>query len=260
MIEISLGKKLQGATDKINLAIEMQVAPHDFVTISGESGAGKTTLLRMLAGLVRPDKGKISLHNRVVFEESSNICVTPQERPTAIVFQELALFPHQSVRQNIAFAANTKDHGFINQLVQNTGLIKLSERRPNQLSRGQQQRVAIARAIAQKPSILLLDEPFSALDKNSKNELTEFISSVHKEYEFTTIVVTHNPEQFAAISSHQYSLQDGKLVNQTIGNSKLVSGKIDQINKEESQITITISSDQNLSYFKEGSSISISKK
>ncbi|GAC1387865.1 MAG: ABC transporter ATP-binding protein [Ktedonobacteraceae bacterium] len=163
----------------------------------GESGAGKSTVLRLLAGLLQPERGHISLEDVIYFDSERRVIVPPQERPFGYVFQDYVLFPHLNVFENVAFGlrAQRLPQATIRQRVgkalEQVHLTGLDQRRATQLSGGQQQRVAIARALALQPQLLLLDEPLAALDVQTRREVRQELRYILANIEVTTVLVTH---------------------------------------------------------------------
>lgn len=191
MIIVNIEHKIQTSMGWKDLIINLKIEPNSFVCISGDSGVGKTTLLRIIAGLDCPRKGFVKLFNKVVFDSNVKMNLPPQKRDIGFVFQEYALFPNMTVFGNIRFAANNKDEN-IDILLQKFGLELLKNRKIDRLSGGQKQRVALARSLVQNPKILLLDEPLSAIDPNMRNILRHEIIKAHKEFDLTTIMVSHD--------------------------------------------------------------------
>jgi molybdate transport system ATP-binding protein len=163
----------------------------------GESGAGKSTVLRLLAGLLHPDHGHISLEGVTYFDSDRHIAVPPQERPFGYVFQDYVLFPHLNVFENVAFglrAQHLPRHMIrerVGEALEQAHLTGLDQRRATQLSGGQQQRVAIARALALQPQLLLLDEPLAALDVQTRREVRQELRHILADITITTVLVTH---------------------------------------------------------------------
>ena len=179
--------------------------------IVGPSGSGKTTLLRAIAGFEAPDSGSITLSGRTL--HSSDQTLPPHLRKIAYVAQEGALFPHMSVADNVGFALPRKTEGRrqqIDTLLAKVGLAaSMRDRRPHELSGGQQQRVALARALAQKPSLMLLDEPFSALDTGLREAMRTMVGDVLREAGITTVLVTHDQAEALAFADHLVVMRDG---------------------------------------------------
>jgi sulfate transport system ATP-binding protein len=187
-------------------------APTGAITaVLGPSGAGKSTVLRIIAGLEQPDRGRVFLSGEDVTE-------TPvQKRGVGFVFQGYALFGHLTVRENVVFGLRVRHVprrealAKADELLARVQLDGLGSRRPNELSGGQRQRVALARALAVSPGVLLLDEPFGALDAGVRLELGEWLLKLHDETGLTTLLVTHDQPEAFALASHLVVLFDGKV-------------------------------------------------
>jgi iron(III) transport system ATP-binding protein len=173
----------------------------EIVGIIGPSGKGKSTLLRLIAGLETPLEGKIAISGRIVVD--SRTFVPPEERKIGMVFQDYALFPHLTVAQNIEFGlhrlSKTQRKARLNEMIDLVKLTGLETRYPHELSGGQQQRVALARALAPKPSILLMDEPFSNLDTELRSAIRGELLDILKKAEMTCLLVTHDQQDVEAI-------------------------------------------------------------
>lgn len=195
------------------LDLELNIAKGQFVTLYGESGAGKTSTLRMISGLLRPDGGTLTVGGTTWFDSQKNINLLPQQRRVGYVFQDYALFPNMTVRQNLEYALPKKqDKKIITELLDFTQLNALQQRRPETLSGGQKQRVALARALVQRPEILILDEPLSALDLKMRIKLQEYLLQIHKRYKLTTILVSHDIGEIVKLSDSVFELHNGKVV------------------------------------------------
>jgi sulfate transport system ATP-binding protein len=188
------------------------VVPDGSLTaLLGPSGSGKSTLLRIIAGLEEPTSGRVTIHDRDVTQ------LPPQRREIGFVFQHYAAFKHMNVRDNVAFGLKIRKQPRaavrkrVDELLEVVGLTGWSERYPSQLSGGQRQRMALARALAVEPSVLLLDEPFGALDANVRHELREWLRRLHDEVHVTTVIVTHDQEEAMAISDRIVVLDHGKV-------------------------------------------------
>ncbi|WP_416149973.1 ABC transporter ATP-binding protein [Salipaludibacillus sp. HK11] len=187
----------------------------EFVSLLGPSGCGKTTLLRMIAGLEEPDQGEISFGDQVVFSKKDHVNKAPQKRNIGMVFQDFALWPHMTVFENVAYSlkATGKKRGLKEKVIEALENVQLSdhaERYPHQLSGGQQQRVAIARAIASDPSIILLDEPLSALDASLRDEMRILLQHLVKKLNMTALYVTHDQNEAMAMSDRVVVLHAGE--------------------------------------------------
>lgn len=183
----------------------------------GASGAGKSLILRCIAGLETPDKGRIILNSRVLFDSQRGINLPPQERTCGFLFQNYALFPHFTLRENIAFGMSSeKSHREIKEEVERqliaVDLAGMGERYPNELSGGQQQRVALARAIASKPEIMLLDEPFSALDTYLRDKQEKLLRNNLIHHQGVTLFITHNLEEAYRVCPSLIVIDQGKVI------------------------------------------------
>jgi sulfate transport system ATP-binding protein len=177
----------------------------------GPSGSGKSTVLRIIAGLERPDAGRVWVGG----EELTNASV--QERRLGFVFQHYALFRHMTVRQNVAFGLSVRhvdkpaQRGRVDELLELVGLAPFGDRYPDQLSGGQRQRVALARALAPRPKVLLLDEPFGALDARVRQELRRWLDNLHRELEVTSLFVTHDQEEALELANEVVVMRSGTI-------------------------------------------------
>ena len=197
--------------DEILRGISLAVPPQAFVSVIGRSGCGKTTLLRVIAGLERPDEGVVRLGNRTLDGEGSH--VPPQRRGIAYVSQEGTLFPHLTALENVAFGLSGKDRlSEAASLIDLVGLAGMENRSPDQLSGGQQQRVALARALAVRPRLLLLDEPFAAVDLQLRSGLRSTLKSLMSELGMTTILVTQDVDEALTLSDEVAMMRDGRFV------------------------------------------------
>jgi molybdate transport system ATP-binding protein len=178
----------------------------------GESGAGKTTILDCIAGLTRPERGEISLEGRTVFSSSRGICLPPQQRRVGFVFQSYALFPHLTAEENVALALPRADRRKANALLTRFRIDHLSRRKPPLLSGGERQRLALARALATEPRVLLMDEPFSALDRRTREETHREFLALRGELDMSVILVTHDREEARLLGNRIYELRDGEVV------------------------------------------------
>jgi spermidine/putrescine transport system ATP-binding protein len=195
--------------------VTFSVPEGSFFSLLGPSGCGKTTLLRILAGFESPDAGD------VLFEGQGLLGIPPERRPFNLVFQQYALFPHLSVRDNIAFGPNTRRRGRrrkdpalgkrVDEMLQLVALDGLGDRLPSQLSGGQAQRVALARALVNEPRLLLLDEPLAALDRNVRHLMREELLRIHREVGTTFMVVTHDQDEALTMSSMVALMNAGRV-------------------------------------------------
>jgi ABC-type sulfate/molybdate transport systems, ATPase component len=213
MIRLNLKKTLLGSLGKFVLEIDFTIQENEFIAIYGKSGSGKTTILRMIAGLEKPEEGFIIFKDIVYFDSKKKIHLPPQKRNVGFVFQNYALFPNMTVLENLEYAAENHRKNQIEELLELLDLYQLKDRYPNALSGGQQQRVALARALVRNPKILLLDEPLSALDPFTRTRLQEEIRKIHKYYQLTTILVSHDKPEVFKLSDRVLILEDGKICN-----------------------------------------------
>jgi len=207
MIKIDINKKLHGSDGEMDLRVELEIKEGDFIALAGQSGSGKTTLLRILAGL-EESKGAIQVGDEVWQDEKSYL--KPQNRKIGFVFQDYALFPNMSVEENLLYV--NKDKELCKHLLSITDLEKLKNRLPNTLSGGQKQRVSLCRALMNRPKLLLMDEPLSALDPALRTKLQNEILMLHKEFGTTTIMVSHDPSEIYRLSSRVVMLHLGSVI------------------------------------------------
>jgi len=192
---------------------------HKRVALFGPSGSGKTLTVQAIAGLLRPDDGRIVLNEKVMFDSGSNIWLAPQERKVAYLFQDYGLFPHLTVAQNICFGLK---RGWRNPGRKET--IPDSARRwidafeldsvihsyPFEISGGQKQRAALARALSVEPGVLLLDEPLAALDTGLKKKMRSELAALQARLDIPTILITHDPDDVRELADHVVEMQDGR--------------------------------------------------
>ena len=215
MIHCQLHKTLNTAQGKLPLNVDFTIAKGEFISLYGPSGAGKTTILRMIAGLLAPDDGILCINDKEWFNRTKKISLTPQQRNVGMVFQNYTLFPNMTIRENLEYALHKRqDKSIINELIQVIDLEALQDRKPDTLSGGQQQRVALARALVQQPRILLLDEPLAALDKKMRATLQDYLLKVHRKYELTTILVSHDIAEVTKLSDRVLILDQGIITKQ----------------------------------------------
>ncbi|MBM3162070.1 MAG: ABC transporter ATP-binding protein [Chlorobi bacterium] len=211
MIRIAVEKRLSGANGPFTLSVDLQIENRSILTLYGKSGSGKTTLLRMLAGLEKPDSGRIDVNGDTWFDSNSGINLPPQKRRVGMVFQDYALFPSMTVRDNLLFAQEKKEPTKVDEMLELTDLGALRDRHPETLSGGQRQRVALARAILRTPDILLLDEPLSALDQKTRSQLQDEILKVHRRFGLSTLLVSHDKQEVFKLSDSVAVIKNGRI-------------------------------------------------
>ena len=178
------------------------------VALVGPSGAGKTSILRAVAGLARPERGRIALDGRVLFDAAAKIDRPPEERRVGYVFQEYALFPHMTVQQNVAYAGRKRAAETIDRL----GITAFAQAYPGELSGGERQRVGLARALARDPGVLLLDEPMSALDTHTRSSVRAELKRTLDHLDLPVLLVTHDFQDAAVLADRVGVLVDGRLL------------------------------------------------
>jgi molybdate transport system ATP-binding protein len=208
MIKIDISKKLHGSNGEMNLNVNLEIKQGEFLALAGLSGSGKTTLLRILAGLESAN-GTINIDNNLWLNDK--FCLASQKREIGFVFQDYALFPNFSVLDNLLYV--NKDKELANYLLKMTELEELKNRFPLTLSGGQKQRVSLCRALMNRPKILLMDEPLSALDSNMRTKLQNEILTLHKEFNTTTIMVSHDPSEIYRLANRIVVLNYGQIIN-----------------------------------------------
>lgn len=187
--------------------VSLHIRPGEYWAVVGQSGAGKTVLLETIAGVREAESGRILIDG----VEMTNR--PPQERRVGLVYQDYALFPHMTVRENVGFGPRMQHRSEdLDRALSLFGIEHLADRLPGGLSGGEQQRVAIARALAAGPRVLLLDEPFSALDEQTRLECSAMISEIAHDQGLTVVQVTHYPAEVAGVATHLAEIRDGRLV------------------------------------------------
>lgn len=203
-------------SEKVLNNFSCTIENRNIVSILGDSGSGKSTILRLIAGLESPNKGEIIINKKRLYDKGIN--VSPEDRCIGMVFQDYALFPHLTVKKNILFGLNKYDkkekNARFKEIIEVVRLEGLEKRYPHELSGGQQQRVALARALAPKPSVLLLDEPFSNLDAALQSSIREEVKDILKRAQITAIFVTHDKEDAISIADRVIILEKGRISKQ----------------------------------------------
>lgn len=250
MNELILQKALRGATGTINLDVNSTLKKGDLTVLFGKSGAGKSTILKMIAGLMEPTNGRIIINDEIWFDKNKKVNLTPQKRKVGFVFQDYALFPNMSVKENLEYALEDKKKKLkIDEILEITELTALAKEKPQTLSGGQSQRVALARALVREPKILLLDEPLSALDFAMRTKLQDELIKIQQYFKLTTILVSHDISEVYKLANYVLELEEGQIKKQgtpsEIFGGNNISGKFkfsgEIINIQASDIVFVVS-------------------
>jgi molybdate transport system ATP-binding protein len=197
-----------------SLDVEFNAAP-GVTVIFGPSGSGKTTVLECIAGLLEPDAGAISINGDVLFDSARESNLTPQERRVGYVFQDLALFPHMSAAENVGFgirANGQEKRELVRDILERFHIAHLAANRPAEISGGERQRVALARALVTRPRLLLLDEPFSALDDELKRAIIDDLKRWLEGSNIPVLLVTHDRQEAEILGERMLLLKEGSVV------------------------------------------------
>lgn len=212
MLEVQIEKKLPHFLVDVNLTVDDEI-----LVLVGPSGSGKTTILNVIAGLDHPHAGRIILNGQTFFCANEKPLPT-QQRNIGYLFQDYALFPHMTVEKNIGYGVKKMNAGErIEQLVSTLGINHLQRKYPHQISGGEKQRVALARALATEPSLLLLDEPLSALDSKTRLECQDELKRLHEIWKIPFIIVTHDMQEAERLGDKIIFLESG-LITKTVDN------------------------------------------
>lgn len=217
--------KIKKKLDHFSVDLEYEFE-QGVLVIQGESGAGKTTILNCIAGLSLPEEGRITIGNNLVFDSASGIDLPTRTRNVGYLFQNYALFPNMTVHQNITYGIKNrpeyKEKGSKEELLQyaddvmeNFGIAHLKKKHPNQISGGEKQRVALSRAIVTKPGLLLLDEPFSALDQQTKEIVYQEFSFFKENFRIPTILITHDAHESQLFADSRVLIKDGQIIEKS---------------------------------------------
>ena len=214
MLEVAIFKRVCAQGLSFDLALDC-IAGDEITVLFGPSGAGKTLTLQLIAGLLRPDEGRILLDKAPVFDSARGIDVSVAKRCIGYVFQNLALFPHLSVTENVAYGLKdspVEKKRRVREILERFGIAQFEDCLPRELSGGQQQRVALARALVTDPKLLLLDEPLSALDALTKETLMHDLRRIGQEQKIPILYVTHDRNEAIRLGDHMFVLDAGKIV------------------------------------------------
>jgi molybdate transport system ATP-binding protein len=208
MLQVDVRRRL----GMFHLDVSFNVKANEILAVHGPSGSGKTTLINLLAGLERPDSGRIVIDGRVLFDSTSGVNVKPEARRIGYVFQDCRLFPHMSVASNLRYGRHRNGSNVnFDQVVALLDLKALLGRQPRSLSGGEKQRVAIGRALLSGPQILLLDEPLASIDQQRKEEILPFIRRLRDKFDLPIVYVTHAPDEIAKIAERTIRIENGRL-------------------------------------------------
>lgn len=222
MIQARIRKRFPAGPESAGFTLEVDFHAADCVTVLfGPSGSGKTMTLESIAGFVRPEEGRILLDDEILFDAAAGVHLPPQARRCGYVFQNYALFPHMTLRENLAFAASCaggkvrarlERHRKVNEMLERFHLAGVSGRRPHEVSGGQKQRCSVARALIGAPKVLLLDEPARGLDAPLRNELYDVLRQVRREFAIPVLLVTHDLEECFELGDEMLVLHEGRLI------------------------------------------------
>lgn len=217
-VSFKLFKKLNYFDLDVEFSIE-----NELLVIEGSSGAGKTTILNCLAGIVTADEGKITIDEKVLFSHTDKVNIPAEKRNIGYLFQNYALFPNMTVKQNILYGLKNKREykkkatrkellEYAGYMMETLGLSHLADKNSNAISGGEKQRVALARAMVTRPSLLLLDEPFSALDENTKSKIYDEFKDFKESLNIPTILITHNHRETQLFADKNITLKEGRIL------------------------------------------------
>jgi len=217
MIEVRLGTTFPPGPESAGFTLDVEFqAPPGVTVLFGPSGSGKTLTLDCIAGFVRPDRGRILLDDSILFDAPAAVCLRPQDRQCGYVFQNYALFPHMTLRQNLAFAAERQPRierrRRVNEMLERFHLEEMAGRRPHEVSGGQKQRCSIARALISKPKMLLFDEPARGLDSPLRAEFYTLLRDLRPEFRIPMLLVTHDVEECLAVGESVLIYDSGRIV------------------------------------------------
>ena len=244
MIDIDLTLHMRDGARRFELAARFATAA-PFAALYGPSGSGKTLTLQAIAGLLKPASGRIEIAGRTLFDAARGIDLSPRARKVGYLFQHYALFPHLSVRENVGFGLTSwhrhrlsrQQRDRVQGLLERFGLAEMADSRPSALSGGQQQRVALARALACEPGVLLLDEPFAALNPMLRDALRRDLAEVRRQWNIPAIMITHDADDVMALADVAFVYEQGRVVREIdlhAGTSReLARGMLDGARRDE---------------------------
>lgn len=218
-LDIDIRKTLRSGKRTFTLNVQLR-SPSGRIVLFGPSGSGKSLTLKAIAGLMTPEHGHIRLGGRTLFDAAAGINLAPQARKVAYLFQDYALFPHLTVRQNIGFGLvrgwlnprSGMQHDTVTYWLESFGLRHIADQFPDELSGGQKQRTALARALASQPQALLLDEPFSALDPALRNSMRQELDALQRRLQVPMVLITHDPDDARLFGGDVLQVCDGAIV------------------------------------------------
>ena len=216
--DIILDARIQTPLRDFTLDVALVARPGEVLALAGPSGAGKSSFLLAIAGLLTPDDGRIAVGGTTWFDPRARVNLAPERRSVGLVFQEYALFPHMSVQANVAFGGSGRAH----EMIARMGIAHLARARPGDLSGGEPQRVALARALAREPVVVLLDEPFAALDPVTRTEVRGEVAAVLAGVGVPVVMVTHDLADAAALGARIAVLEQGRVL-QEAGHADLMA-------------------------------------
>jgi molybdate transport system ATP-binding protein len=241
-LNISIKKKLP----HFDIDVSFSCREGRLLALVGPSGAGKTTVIRMLAGLDRPDEGSITYNDEIWVDTDKKIFLPPQKRQVGYVFQEYTLFPHLTVFKNVAFSADNEQD--VPSLLRRFNIQHLKDRKPDKISGGERQRCAICQAMARHPRLLLLDEPFSALDAVTRQNLRQEVRKLKQELSIPVIHVTHDISEALYLGDDILPMVGGRVVRKWIVQFMLKGRPIEQERFTEDMFGSDSSNSKNLSF------------
>jgi molybdate transport system ATP-binding protein len=220
LLDLDIRKLLRAGNQTFRLDVRLQTSSRRVVVL-GPSGSGKSLTLKAIAGLLQPDEGHIRLAGRALFDAARRVDLRPQQRQLAYVFQDYALFPHLTVRQNIAFPlaggwlnpGRAQRHAQAEHWCDAFQLGPVADQYPHELSGGQKQRTALARALVTQPQALLLDEPFAALDPALRALMRNELKALQQRLQVPMILITHDPQDAEVFGDHVLDMRDGRIVD-----------------------------------------------